>query len=215
MAMLLSSPASASPPTALSHLNRQQQSSISFIHLPSLSRSSPPSLSHTFNPLRYTLPSFSSQSFSHFSCFSLHFSDLRSFIGHHGITSFSKSNTGNRNAAFRILCYAPAPLTTSNLQWISTVSSMFVHFLYFFNRLIYLSFIIFSEIEFHEVMYIILAFLNSIMLILVIFFLFRFLATERNVLSDNSFFLSDLRLIFQTECLFSLAVIFRVCIFIV
>ncbi|BAT73555.1 cold-regulated 413 inner membrane protein 2, chloroplastic-like isoform X1 [Vigna umbellata] len=99
MAMLLSSPASASPPTALSHLNRQQQSSISCIHLPSLSRSSPPSLSHTFNP-------------------------LRSFIGHHGITSFAKSNTGNRNAAFRILCYAPAPLTTPNLQWISTVSSI-------------------------------------------------------------------------------------------
>jgi len=164
MAMLVSSPASASasPLTALSLLNRQHQSSISCIHLPSLSRSSPPSLSHTFNPLRYTLPSFSSQSLSHFSRFSLSFSDLRSFIGHHGIASFAKSSTGNRNAAFRIHCYAPAPLPPPNLRWISTVSSLFVHFLYLFNRLIYLSFIIFSEIEFHEVMYIILAFLNSI-----------------------------------------------------
>ncbi|KAK7369197.1 hypothetical protein VNO80_11232 [Phaseolus coccineus] len=99
MAMPVSSPASPSPPTVLSLLNRQHQSSISCIHLPSLSRSSPPSLSHTFNP-------------------------LRSFIGHRGITSFAKSNTSNRNAGLRILCYAPAPLTPPNLQWISTISSL-------------------------------------------------------------------------------------------
>ena len=73
MAMPVSSPASPSPPTVLSLPNRQHQSSISCIHLPSLSRSSPPSLSHTFNPLRYTLPPFSSQSLTLFSFLTLLF----------------------------------------------------------------------------------------------------------------------------------------------
>ncbi|XP_027346334.1 cold-regulated 413 inner membrane protein 2, chloroplastic-like isoform X2 [Abrus precatorius] len=67
----------------------------------SLSRSSSPSLSYsyTFNPLRYS-------------------------IGRCGIRSTVKSKTSNTNAGFRVSCYAPAPLTPPNLQWISTVSSV-------------------------------------------------------------------------------------------
>ncbi|TKY60107.1 Cold-regulated 413 inner membrane protein 2 [Spatholobus suberectus] len=97
MAMFAS--ASPSPATALSPLNCKHPSSISCVRLPSLSRSSPPLLSYTFNP-------------------------LRSFIGHHGTRNFSKSKTSDRSAGFRALCYAPAPFTPPNLQWISAVSSL-------------------------------------------------------------------------------------------
>ncbi|RDX75538.1 Cold-regulated 413 inner membrane protein 2, chloroplastic [Mucuna pruriens] len=94
MAMRVTSsppPAPATARTTFSLLN----SSISCNFLPSLSRSSPPSLSYAFNP-------------------------LRSFIDHEGIRSFAKSKTGSRSAGFRVLCYSPAPLTPPNLQWIST-----------------------------------------------------------------------------------------------
>ncbi|KAH1050854.1 hypothetical protein AAZX31_08G119800 [Glycine max] len=86
MAMRVSPSASS----ALSLLNCKQPPPVSCIRVPCLSRSSPPSLSYTFNPLR------------------------RSFIGH----------GGSRSPGFRVHCYAPAPLTPPNLQWISTISSV-------------------------------------------------------------------------------------------
>ncbi|KAG5015480.1 hypothetical protein JHK85_021616 [Glycine max] len=85
MAMRVSPSASS----ALSLLNCKQPPPVSCIRVPCLSRSSPPSLSYTFNP-------------------------LRSFIGH----------GGSRSPGFRVHCYAPAPLTPPNLQWISTISSV-------------------------------------------------------------------------------------------
>ncbi|KAG5025256.1 hypothetical protein JHK82_021162 [Glycine max] len=85
MAMRVSPSASS----AISLLNCKQPPPVSCIRVPCLSRSSPPSLSYTFNP-------------------------LRSFIGH----------GGSRSAGFRVHCYAPAPLTPPNLQWISTISSV-------------------------------------------------------------------------------------------
>ncbi|KAG4999993.1 hypothetical protein JHK87_021065 [Glycine soja] len=86
MAMRVSPSASS----AISLLNCKQPPPVSCIRVPCLSRSSPPSLSYAFNPLR------------------------RSFIGH----------GGSRSAGFRVHCYAPAPLTPPNLQWISTISSV-------------------------------------------------------------------------------------------
>ncbi|XP_058731626.1 cold-regulated 413 inner membrane protein 1, chloroplastic-like [Vicia villosa] len=70
------------------------------------------------------LPSTASLSFSHRTFNPI---CLRSFTRHHGIRIADKSKTSSnrRITGFRVRSYAaPYPLTTPNVQWISTVSAL-------------------------------------------------------------------------------------------
>lgn len=194
MAMAVSSPASPSPPTLLSLLNRQRRSSISCIHLPSLSRSSPQSLSHTFNPLRYTLPPFSSQSLSLFllSHFAFPISGPSSVKASPNPIPVTETQRFESFATLPLLSLLP--ISNGSLPFPHCPCTSFTSSIALF---IYLLFIIYLEIEFN------IALINNIIFILVILLL-RWLMTEKNVLSNNYFFLSDRWLIFQTE-LFVLA----------
>ncbi|XP_020216126.1 cold-regulated 413 inner membrane protein 2, chloroplastic [Cajanus cajan] len=95
MSMAMATSVSSSPSPATA-LSLLSRKHSSPISCIRLSRSSSASLSYAFNP-------------------------LRSFVG---IRSFAKSKTSDRTTTFRVLCYAPAPFTPPNLQWISAVSSL-------------------------------------------------------------------------------------------
>lgn len=114
---LLSSTSTANPRTAFSPLNCQTRN-------PSFSSSSLSFSHRTFNPLclRYILTSTLLFPFIFFLIFFPSF-DFRSFTRHHGIRiPDNRGITG-----FRVRSYAaPYPLTTPNVQWISTVSALSV-----------------------------------------------------------------------------------------
>ncbi|CAL5214254.1 unnamed protein product [Lathyrus oleraceus] len=92
-----------------------------------LSSTSTVSARTAFSPLNCPPrdPSFSSSSFS-FSHRTFNPLCLRSFTRHYGIRVVDKSKTSNgRITGFRVRSYAPPyPLTTPNVQWISTVSAL-------------------------------------------------------------------------------------------
>lgn len=94
----------------------------------------------TFSLLNTKVPSSISCTHSSLPSLSYTFNPLRSFIAHDRIKSFAKSKTTHRSAPFRVLCYTPAPFTPPNLQWISTISSLSVHFLYFISSFYFFNF---------------------------------------------------------------------------